>query len=266
MATLLGIDDPATFTANLFFGFGGGNSQAVGIAASQAGSATTLFLGINDFGANTLIRFGLYEQVGGAGAINLVATADFTDSGAGDANNVFSAALSSAVTLDPANLYFGVIWGDDSVINGGSAIQMKGITATLPEGWGSATSAAYDPPSSVLTLSGAEAGNVFWYLDGTASGGGTINTARVFLEEKGSPGTIIQNRQVQVRVFDLDFNLLDSVLTFFNTGSNGEAALSSTLIPTAGTEVLVAVRDESISELDGKDRVVRVLTETGVAS
>ncbi len=257
MALLVGRDDIANFTQNQFLGFGGGNMTAVGLSPVAAGTGERMYIGLPGFDSNTLVRAALLEQAGGTGPISLVATADFTNTSEAAPQ---LANLSNTVTIDDANLYFFAIWGDDAFDNGG-VLQMLSTPVVAPAGVGAAVG-GYNPPNATQSVPSVEANvDVFWYIDGTPLSTTNYSVSEE-IEVKGQPGTPISDRTMTVKVTDLDD---DEILAETDVATvNGLLTITSNALPTTGTEVLLHIEDDSITELDGKNRKIRVLTKDEV--
>lgn len=166
MPLLVGRTDTGAFTATAWSGFGDGNAATTTYTAAASGTADTLDVYIESFGANSRVDVAIYEQTAGAGDFNLVTTVQ-----------VPSAAAPQQVTglsipITATNVYRTLFIGDNTALdaNAGNGFQIYSDPLIVsPEGVGSFVVEA-TPPATMNTVGREADGEYMWGLTGPLAG------------------------------------------------------------------------------------------------
>lgn len=226
MALLVGRTDLASFTGAAYNGYTVGNANINPLAAVATGSATTLRTGITGFGANTFVRCGIYEQVGGVGAITLIREIDVLAS-SGTPTQITT--ISPPLTITAGNEYILLAAGNVTSTATGGEYQWSrdpSITAGL-------TIVAMDYDAFPATLSGLISsgdGEMYWYLDGDIASPTDLEISFELRESN----VAVSNQNWEVTVF-------------------ADGSMTIPLIPTAtisSVSGVVTVNDQDLGDVD----------------
>ncbi len=239
MPVLVGPTDAAPYSGISYWGFSGGNVNIAGFTATDSGTTDVLETRILDFSTNTLAHAALYEQVGGAGAIQLVGEVDIAPSASPQLTAM------PGVTITAGNVYWLAIWGDVSATDGAVGMQLASDTS-VTQGTGSLGS-TYDPEPDPLSLPGGNAdGQIYWNIDGTLSAGGANLGLRETFHTDPDTNSPIPDGDYSVAVLDTSLNVLVATQTIASVG--GVITVDSQSLGAVDDVVWLAIR--SVGETD----------------
>lgn len=184
MALLVGASSISTYNSNGFFGYQNANISITPFEAVLTGTATTLHVAVNSFGANTQVSFGLYEStVAEGGTATLIATV-VVPSSAGAYPQ--SAAFSGTVNIVAGRFYRLLAIGDVTASNGAEGYTYRiDPSYTTPGGIDSLYNVT-SMPATITSYEHAVNGQMYFWIDGTAAGAATPAVSETFLDPAGN--------------------------------------------------------------------------------
>lgn len=180
----LGRTDIAAFTASAFSGFGDAGAALTTYTATEDFTATTLNVSISHFGDNTAVAVPIYEQVGGSGPFNVIATVDVPSGAAPQQVTGLS------IPITTGNVYRTAFYGNVTSIDGNETVYNihSDPLVVSPFGLASFDGGDYNSITSPMPGIAREGdGEYFWNLFGPAAPSENLGVQLTLVDTNDSP-------------------------------------------------------------------------------
>lgn len=250
---LVGRTDDGAFTSGTYLGFSNGNANVTGYPVNSAGTATHFRCRVQSFGINNFIRCRIHRQTAGIGNFVAVATVDIPNTATTEPQEV---ALSAPVVITAGDVYNVQFWGDQTSVVEGQSYSIRRDPSTGIGGVGVVFGTYPTLPDPLPAVTAAVDGQLFWQIWGDAVGAENLSVTAT-LEVKGSVGTPISNRSLNVAVLDpADYSVIAAPAA--QTSAAGVIVVDELSGVVVDDEVLLAVEDPAETDPLARNRVYRV--------